>query len=516
MSDWNAINSQIPYQLCGGGGGGGNTPVDLLTLTNVYVSQANGDNNNSGTSSAEPVQTIEGFFSQFDVPPDTGFIIHLDSGTHPAYALPGYGKYAPIIVIGDGAGQPGDDGFTVEASGTIEAGSAGYTIMSTGAYPTSLIGAFIRFTSGAAVGYCRQIFHIEGAAPTTIETTRSAPWAIGDTFEIVRPAAQIDLTTLTLNQPMFQNIGSTETNVFVVSPPTGIPFLWLYDIATVGNGSHTFVEDCMVFANGLWHTGSDPVFTGCYMLLANAFASQDVPAIYAPQIGTPGVPITATDIKNQLGSCGFTVTPGGGVFIPTFGNCKVLGGGFVLDNDSKILSVGENTLSFWAGRFGAEVNGGQAALQVAAVYSTPRHVGTTSRPTLSATFGGQIACVGVDAFNTSSGNVVLSDNFSSVVLVGGTYAQQGTGIGVRAKSGGRLKVGFAGGSPTTVTAAGNFGASAAHTGLISVSQAATSIQGSVPGVNDLTVDGVIGNAYAAIAANGAFLANGASVIQRDN
>jgi hypothetical protein len=175
-----------------GGAGGGSS---LEVPSNIYISAANGNDANDGLTPFTPIQTVDRLWGMF--PAGGGVInslvvVHWGSGTY-TYVTPPkaivFSDQGGLIFHGDGAGQPGDDGFVELGTGTVTAHSTagGALIVTDGgaAWVTDeWTGKTVQITSGANVGWLRTV--IENTA-TTYEYVGRGYTAIlpGDTFRFV-------------------------------------------------------------------------------------------------------------------------------------------------------------------------------------------------------------------------------------------------------------------------------------------------------------------------------------------
>lgn len=163
--------------------------------THLYVSAINGDDNNSGTTPFSPLATL--VEAERRLPPSITIetVIHIgraDLDGIATYELPTFRErklYANLRIVGDGAGQPGEDGepFTVLIAETAsEAGTSQTQIVTTGLTPGALEGRTIRIKSGASQFATRTI---ASNTATTIVPARkfegTGPPVAGDTFEVL-------------------------------------------------------------------------------------------------------------------------------------------------------------------------------------------------------------------------------------------------------------------------------------------------------------------------------------------
>lgn len=161
----------------------------------VYVSAVAGSDANDGLTSSTPLRNGQVYVDRFETPPGFGVTMHFDTGAHSQVNWPaGWGRTQSIMMTGDGAGQLGDDGFTVvRAAEASQAGSTVKTIVAAASLDDTYRGATLELTSGAASGARRSICQVSG---TNLTLGRDLPagYVLGDSYRIVRPGAVIALT----------------------------------------------------------------------------------------------------------------------------------------------------------------------------------------------------------------------------------------------------------------------------------------------------------------------------------
>jgi len=189
------------YFATGPGGG----PVKTGGVVNFYVAaDAVGASDSNPGTIAQPWSTIDHAIdvaNQFDEI-TAAYTIHVDQAVVP-YALTKTISAkllkGSFVIIGDGAGQAGHDGFT-QLLGTTSAiaGSSNVQVVTSGGLGTNTYrGKTIIMLTGAAAGDRRTI---RDHNDTTIIPVRnfSAAVANNDTFRIVEPAVQINLASAQL------------------------------------------------------------------------------------------------------------------------------------------------------------------------------------------------------------------------------------------------------------------------------------------------------------------------------
>lgn len=173
----------------------------------VAPNAANASDANPGTL-AEPLATLDE--AKRRVTPvcrynQSPVIIHLESASYTwTETLENLPLGAPLVIVCDGAGQAGDDGFVEILPSTVAAAlSTQFLVDVTGGGLTvdALVGDTIEILTGAAAGDRRTIS--ANSASTITPTSRfTAAVAPGDTFRVVRSGATITTPT---NRSAFGN-----------------------------------------------------------------------------------------------------------------------------------------------------------------------------------------------------------------------------------------------------------------------------------------------------------------------
>lgn len=169
--------------------------IDALEATapgtpiHVYVAST-GVDTAAGTIAA-PKRTIAGAWALLPPVMTACFVVHLGSGVHVYTTPPACAQRfgASIVVIGDGAGQAGDDGCAVQYTGTAGAGSTTSGIAAALA-DELYTGCTLEITSGPAAGNRRGIMHTRGGLIVPCNVLSAAP-ATGDSYRITRPSASL-------------------------------------------------------------------------------------------------------------------------------------------------------------------------------------------------------------------------------------------------------------------------------------------------------------------------------------
>ena len=177
------------------GGGSPPTPFPIVeSPLNIYVAPT-GDDANSGLTPLDPVLTYPGAWSKALPFLAASITVHVarfpDSAPIEWVPVPGFvalNADAQVIVIGDGAGQPGEDGFDVVATGVCAAGSSAVQVVpSVPVVADAFEHAFLEITSGPADGGVRTVRNNTTGAIIPSSALSAVP-AVGNTFRIVTPA----------------------------------------------------------------------------------------------------------------------------------------------------------------------------------------------------------------------------------------------------------------------------------------------------------------------------------------
>lgn len=156
----------------------------------IYVDSANGDDGNAGTVD-KPLKTLTEAESRIPDVIEHKTFVHLASGSYDGVPFRQRLYRDSLFVIGDGAGRPGDDGFTVISSSlTVQGGSTTTsTVLPSGLGSDTLLGKTMLVVSGATSGSRRTILKNDD---TTINTfALGSALSSGDVVRIVEPAAEI-------------------------------------------------------------------------------------------------------------------------------------------------------------------------------------------------------------------------------------------------------------------------------------------------------------------------------------
>jgi hypothetical protein len=204
------------------------TTVDL----DLYVAAGIGSDLNPGTSPAQALATYAAALRLIPFEIKHRVIVHMATGTYQVTQTIGPKAHdLPIFVYGDGAGQVGDDGFIVLASGAAQAGSGVGVLVTTGGFTVNQHrGKTIQITSGAASGDRRTV-RSNTATDFIPAANFSAAVAAGDTYRIVEPSVVLEFelvsaTTVTASEivPIARNCtGGTVVDTMIQTVQTGVP-----------------------------------------------------------------------------------------------------------------------------------------------------------------------------------------------------------------------------------------------------------------------------------------------------
>lgn len=184
-------------QLCIADSQGRNFLAALIQQTqlDLYVA-ASGSDDNDGLTPATPLLTLGGAYKRIPQMLMAPVIIHLADPLQweacPAFVL--LSPTAFVAIWGDGAGQVGNDGFNVVATGVADAGTNDINV----ALPAPVgVDTYQRFTiemvDGAAAGQRRTIRNNTASSIVPVAAFTVAP-APGDTYRVLRPIVVADAT----------------------------------------------------------------------------------------------------------------------------------------------------------------------------------------------------------------------------------------------------------------------------------------------------------------------------------
>lgn len=155
----------------------------------IYVSAANGNDANDGLTPATPVLTMARAYEIALSQEDPGLtVIHMGSGTYAWLPMP-----FALTILGDGAGQPGDTGFTTVATGVSAAGTNLTNLTLAAPVAVNLYrNRTLEWRSGAANGHRLLIRGNTATVVTPVEVAgypaTSINPGVGSNFAILEPA----------------------------------------------------------------------------------------------------------------------------------------------------------------------------------------------------------------------------------------------------------------------------------------------------------------------------------------
>lgn len=158
----------------------------------LYIA-AGGSDANNGLTSGAPIQTLARLVAIFPILCYGAVVIHLDGASRdittftvpPRVAL---SHYCPVIVLGDGASQSGQDGMTVVASGTAGAGTTDLSVVFASGSADLYTNYTFEWAAGTAnAGQRATILYSTTAAVFGACRWKSTP-TVGDAFRILKPS----------------------------------------------------------------------------------------------------------------------------------------------------------------------------------------------------------------------------------------------------------------------------------------------------------------------------------------
>lgn len=168
-----------------------NSLTGYVTVTEkserYYVDASNGNDNNDGSESA-PFKTLNAALRAVPTVVNHDIVIHIKSGSYELSPLRARTLNARLVLAGD-------DFEELEASQAAQAGSSATEVVAVAGLGTDTYrGKTIEILTGDAAGDRRTIRDHTDTTITPVEEFSSAV-ADGDTFRIVRPAAEIEVDT---------------------------------------------------------------------------------------------------------------------------------------------------------------------------------------------------------------------------------------------------------------------------------------------------------------------------------
>jgi hypothetical protein len=173
---------------------------DPNTPRHVYLA-ATGDDANDGLGPLTARRTVAAAWALLPATLYAPFTLHLGSGSYdwvaPPDSLEQVGARACITVVGDGAGQPADDGCAVASSGTIAASSTAMAVNVSEVLTANARRGYT-FESGGA----RR--HVTANTANQVSLSEGLPaFTTGTPYRLTRPGVLLDMKgpTITARQP---------------------------------------------------------------------------------------------------------------------------------------------------------------------------------------------------------------------------------------------------------------------------------------------------------------------------
>jgi hypothetical protein len=254
--------------------GGGAIPTPSPTIQHLYVSGLNGNDINDGSTPILAVATLARAFALIPYTLAAPFVIHLGAAGAPGAAytwspMPAPAQLTPdarIWLYGDGAGQPGEDGFVVVAGSPVAAiaGTDANQITTAAIVANAYQGFTLEVVNGPAAGYRRTILTntTSSIVPCrrfeTEDTVTAVTPVAGNTIRILRPSvifSGYDTAGNTDGIPgLFSGVGNGDG---------GAP-LFLVNLAFASVTNQTEINRCTIFGAGVEFRGTRaPIFTNC-------------------------------------------------------------------------------------------------------------------------------------------------------------------------------------------------------------------------------------------------------------
>lgn len=180
------------------------TPSPIRSQLDLYVSVANGDDDNDGLTPETAIATYrEAVLRVQGRPVFAPLVIHLDSGVHVFEPLTLGVMSASVFVVGDGAGQTGDDGWEEIDTGTVNTVSGTSFNPNVAPVADAWQGMYVEFLDGPSAGNVRRVrnndgttVHIGGPFSDPTDGFGTSEPVNGNSFRILRPAAILEYPRL--------------------------------------------------------------------------------------------------------------------------------------------------------------------------------------------------------------------------------------------------------------------------------------------------------------------------------
>jgi hypothetical protein len=186
---------------------GGDSPFPANLDFYLAADAANANDANPGTIAA-PWKTLDHAIAVInalgEIPQGSSIMLHIATAASPyTYSMSlTVRNVGALVIYGDGAGQVGDDGFTVLDTGVCDAGTTTTLITKVGGGMTidAFEGKTIEMLDGAAAGQRRTIRDNLAASLVPSTPFVGAPVA-GDTYRVLEPAVEIQAPVTSFTTP---------------------------------------------------------------------------------------------------------------------------------------------------------------------------------------------------------------------------------------------------------------------------------------------------------------------------
>ncbi len=249
---------------------GASTASSLAAVLDIYLSGANGDDDNDGLTPATAKATPAGVWALFPAGLAGPLVVHVGArgtvGDDVAYdwaTMPvptQQNETARIWIIGDGAGQVGEDGFEVITTGVATGGTDTNQITIDAVVANVYQHYTLEMTSGVASGFRRTI---QQNTTTSIipcrrfedQTGTLITPLSGDTFRVIRPSVIFDgFDSVTGHAGFLGDIGGGD----------GYAPLFLVNVAFAAADGAAEINDCTIYMAGVEFRGTVfPTFINC-------------------------------------------------------------------------------------------------------------------------------------------------------------------------------------------------------------------------------------------------------------
>lgn len=478
--------------------GGGGVPSSTVGPMDLYVSGINGSDANNGLTPATALATLT---AAVDLVPDViddpahRVIVHIGRHGGTGYVPPFIGNRlvrSRLWLLGDGAGQAGEDGFAVVAgvggTGTGDGTSTDERLVfiAGGMTVDAFMGKTIEITSGAAIGDRRLV--VSNDATTFVPSHQFTASVAGSTYRIVEPDVVLNITRLDaaqIERSFCQGIGLDGVSF----PHPNVSALVLAQLRLANTGVICFpgFARSRVACYGVEVADADifPNFNGSHV---NLGCTGDQFGAYEP-LDDLAVPSRTSWLG--WGITKPTTTAFAQLFaLPDFTTCK----GYFVGN--RVFLQADTTLTVFGGRLYGEP---------ASTFST-----MDINDTCIVRMRGQRSTLPFIIEATGGRTALSAEEGADVRVTGNTDIDSDAGPAVRCDGMAHILFTTAGG--VAVDSVSGFGVDASGGGSVLFQDHGPAVNG---GAGDLSVDGVSAAATAVLAANGDAIVNpDSSVIAR--